>query len=59
LARLLVQASAEWRARKSEVTGGVQPLCPFCGEKPVAAVLRPEGDGGKRFLLCSMCFTEW
>ena len=37
----------------------MQPVCPFCGEKPVAAVLRPEGDGGKRFLLCSLCFTEW
>ena len=37
----------------------MQPLCPFCGEKPVAAVLRPEGDGAKRFLLCSLCFTEW
>ena len=33
--------------------------CPRCGAKPVAAVLRPEGDGGKRFLLCSICFTEW
>ena len=25
----------------------------------MAAVLRPEGDGGKRFLLCGLCFTEW
>ena len=58
-ARVLLQANAEARARKSAVAGGVQPLCPFCGEKPVAAVLRPEGDGGKRFLLCSLCFTEW
>ena len=33
--------------------------CPFCGERPVAAVLRPEGEGGKRYLLCSRCFTEW
>ena len=48
------------RARvKARSPAGVQPLCPFCGEKPVAAVLRPEGDGGKRFLLCSLCFTEW
>jgi FdhE protein len=22
-------------------------------------VLRPEGDGGKRFLLCSFCNREW
>lgn len=23
------------------------------------AVLRPEGDGGKRMLLCSLCHSEW
>ncbi|HEY1342855.1 MAG TPA: formate dehydrogenase accessory protein FdhE [Bryobacteraceae bacterium] len=34
-------------------------LCPRCGSKPVAAVLRPEGEGGKRFLLCSLCLAEW
>ena len=22
-------------------------------------MLRPEGDGGKRFLVCSFCLTEW
>ena len=27
--------------------------------KPQVAVLRPEGDGGKRFLVCSFCLTEW
>ncbi len=54
-----MQANAESRARQSAIHGGVQPVCPFCAEKPVAAVLRPEGDGGKRFLLCSLCFTEW
>jgi FdhE protein len=57
--RVMAQADAEERARAANVPGGVQPLCPFCGEKPVAAVLRQEGDGGKRFLLCSLCFTEW
>lgn len=34
-------------------------LCPVCGGKPVAGVLRPEGDGGKRLLLCGLCMTEW
>jgi len=33
--------------------------CPFCAEQPVAAVRRPEGAGGKRHLLCALCFTEW
>jgi len=58
-ARVLLQADAAARARRSPVATGVQPHCPFCAEKPVAAVLRPEGDGGKRFLLCGLCFTEW
>ena len=57
--RVILQAQTEERAHAATVASGVQPLCPFCGEKPVAAVLRPEGDGGKRFLLCSLCFTEW
>lgn len=34
-------------------------LCPFCSGKPVVGVLRAEGDGGKRFLICSRCSTEW
>ncbi len=34
-------------------------LCPFCAGKPLAGVLRPEGDGAKRFLLCAFCATEW
>lgn len=57
--RVLLQADAEERAHSVTIPAGVEPRCPFCGEKPVAAVLRPEGDGGKRFLLCSQCFTEW
>lgn len=35
------------------------PICPYCGRKPVCGVLRPEGDGGKRSLICSFCSTEW
>lgn len=34
-------------------------VCPFCGRKPVCGILRPEGDGAKRSLLCSFCSTEW
>jgi FdhE protein len=33
--------------------------CPLCDGAPQASVLRPEGDGGKRTLLCSFCGTEW
>jgi len=35
------------------------PACPFCGSRPALAVLRGEGDGGKRWLKCSLCSTEW
>lgn len=34
-------------------------VCPFCQHKPVVGVLRPEGDGGKRSLICSLCLSEW
>ena len=58
-ARVILQADAAARARRNPTASEVQPRCPFCAEKPVAAVLRPEGDVGKRFLLCGLCFTEW
>jgi FdhE protein len=34
-------------------------LCPSCSSRPVAAILRGEGEGAKRSLLCSLCSTEW
>jgi formate dehydrogenase accessory protein FdhE len=34
-------------------------MCPRCSAAPVIGVLRPEGDGGKRRLLCSFCLREW
>jgi FdhE protein len=34
-------------------------VCPLCGSRPLLGVLRPEGDGGKRFLLCAFCSEEW
>jgi FdhE protein len=33
--------------------------CPFCGGQTLLGVLRPEGDGGKRRMLCSFCLQEW
>ncbi|MGC1482961.1 MAG: formate dehydrogenase accessory protein FdhE [Candidatus Acidiferrum sp.] len=33
--------------------------CPLCGGQPLLGVLRLEGDGGKRFLICSFCGYEW
>jgi FdhE protein len=59
-ANCLLQPYNEYLASRSHIARGtVQPTCPFCGHKPVAAALRGEGDGGKRSLVCSLCSTEW
>jgi FdhE protein len=38
---------------------GTPLICPFCSSMPQVGVLRPEGDGGKRSLICSLCSQEW
>jgi FdhE protein len=59
-ARVLLQPYAEYLASRSDVPAtGAGPTCPFCNARPIAGVLRGEGDGGKRWLLCSLCSTEW
>jgi FdhE protein len=58
--RVLLQPYAEWLAsRGSGESNESGSTCPFCSARPVAAVLRGEGEGAKRSLLCSMCSTEW
>jgi FdhE protein len=61
LAWLFLQPYAESIADHSEPVCHKENLavCPCCSRKPVVGVLRPEGDGGKRSLICSMCSTEW
>jgi FdhE protein len=34
-------------------------VCPLCGGRPLFGVLRREGDGGKRCMVCSFCGYEW
>lgn len=59
-ARVLLQPYAEYLASRGDVqTDRAEPCCPFCNARPVAGVLRGEGEGGKRSLLCSLCATEW
>jgi FdhE protein len=59
-ANALLQPFAEYLAENNNsMAESSPPLCPFCGSRPQLAVLRPEGDGAKRFLLCSLCGTEW
>jgi FdhE protein len=59
-ARACTQPFAEMVAERREMLPGFGgSVCPLCTGRPQVAVLRPEGDGGKRFLLCSFCLTEW
>jgi FdhE protein len=59
-ARVLLQPYAEYLASRGDVGAGPESrTCPFCSSWPVAGVLHPEGDGAKRWLLCSLCSTEW
>jgi FdhE protein len=56
----LLQPFAESLAGRGQLPRDIASRrCPFCGAPPVAAVLREEGDGGKRLLLCSLCSIEW
>ncbi len=59
-ARVVLQPYAEYLASRGDVNATSESsTCPFCNARPVAGVLRGEGDGGKRWLLCSLCSTEW
>ncbi len=61
IARALLQPFAEALAARGSPGGDASSsgTCPFCGALPLATVLRGEGDGGKRSLVCSLCATEW
>ena len=61
LPRAFLQPYAEFRAALAPHAPQVTTprLCPLCGARPLLGVLHPEGDGGKRFLLCSFCLQEW
>lgn len=59
-ARALLQPFAEALAGRGHPdTQSTAPVCPFCSARPVAGILRGEGDGARRSLLCSLCATEW
>lgn len=61
LARAFLQPFAVLARLRSGADWGEynRSLCPFCGHKPGAGILRPRGDGGSRSLLCSFCLAEW
>jgi formate dehydrogenase maturation protein FdhE len=54
--RIVKQPFAESSQKPGEGSG---LTCPSCGSKPVVGVLRGEGDGAKRALICSLCALEW
>ena len=63
--RLLVwiylQPYAEYLAhhRETAIVDGTPSTCPLCGGKPIVGVLRSEGDGAKKSLICMLCAHEW
>lgn len=60
LVRTFLQPYAEWESRALANDNTTdRRLCPACGRKPGLTVLRQQGDGGKRSLVCSFCLTEW
>jgi FdhE protein len=61
LASLALQPYAEYLAERAVAARAhsASRLCPFCSRKPAVGVLRPQGDGASRSLICAMCATEW
>ncbi len=59
-ARVCAQPFAEAIARTApRLEHTRQGACPWCDGWPMLALWRPEGDGGKRSLVCSFCLGEW
>ena len=61
IAWAFLQPYAEYLAVHTEPLepDGTPYLCPLCSGPPLVGVLRPQGDGGKRSLICSLCAHEW
>jgi FdhE protein len=59
-ARAFLQPYAELLAKAPLLPSALtRAACPRCEAMPQLGVLRPEGDGARRSLLCSFCSTEW
>jgi formate dehydrogenase maturation protein FdhE len=61
LAWMFLQPYAEYLAdhREPGTLDGTPLTCPLCGGKPIVGVLRAEGDGAKKSLICMLCAHEW
>jgi FdhE protein len=42
-----------------QLDGYSNSVCPFCNRKPSVGVLRQQGDGARRNLVCGFCLCEW
>jgi formate dehydrogenase accessory protein FdhE len=63
LARAVVAPFASYWAAHDPTPRASRPAgcCPYCGERPAVAVLRPdrEAEALRRSLVCVRCATEW
>ena len=61
LAWIFLQPYAEYLAEHREIptVDGTPSTCPLCDGKPIVGVLRSEGDGAKKSLVCMLCAHEW
>jgi formate dehydrogenase accessory protein FdhE len=61
LAWMFLQPYAEFLAehRESAPLDGAPSSCPLCGSNPIVGVLRSEGNGAKKSLICMLCAHEW
>jgi formate dehydrogenase accessory protein FdhE len=61
LAWIYLQPYAEYLAEQREPmrVDGTPSTCPLCGGKPIVGVLRSEGDGARKSLICMLCAHEW
>jgi Protein involved in formate dehydrogenase formation len=61
LAWIFLQPYAEFLAdhREPMTLDGTPSTCPLCGGRPIVGVLRSEGDGARKSLICMLCAHEW
>ena len=57
--RISAPARIVGRGLSDPADGATHPRCPACGGAPVVGVLREEGHGARRRLVCGLCLTEW
>ena len=57
--QLLWTREAKLVSSFTQLHKGENGLCPVCGSHPVSSVLRVGDRDGHRYLVCSLCASEW